>query len=96
MGRGAASPGREPAGGLQPGRAAAATASAATCHQKCRRNETFIFPNQNTRQMMPDFRLRLWVVSGYLPEHTLPAYRLAIQLGADYIEPDLVMTRDWD
>lgn len=32
--------------------------------------------------------------SGYLPEHTLPAYRLAIQLGADYIEPDLVMTRD--
>jgi len=32
--------------------------------------------------------------SGYLPEHTLPAYRLAIQLGADTIEPDLVMTRD--
>ncbi len=32
--------------------------------------------------------------SGYLPEHTLPAYRLAIQLGADFIEPDLVMTRD--
>ena len=32
--------------------------------------------------------------SGYLPEHTLPAYRLAIRLGADYIEPDLVMTRD--
>jgi len=32
--------------------------------------------------------------SGYLPEHTLPAYRLAIQLGADYVEPDLVMTRD--
>ncbi len=32
--------------------------------------------------------------SGYLPEHTLPAYRLAIQLGADFIEPDLVQTRD--
>lgn len=32
--------------------------------------------------------------SGYLPEHTLPAYRLGIRLGADYIEPDLVMTRD--
>lgn len=32
--------------------------------------------------------------SGYLPEHTLPAYRLAIQLGADFIEPDLVLTRD--
>jgi glycerophosphoryl diester phosphodiesterase len=32
--------------------------------------------------------------SGYLPEHTLASYRLAIQLGADYIEPDLVLTRD--
>lgn len=32
--------------------------------------------------------------SGYLPEHTLEAYELAIDLGADYIEPDLVMTRD--
>jgi glycerophosphoryl diester phosphodiesterase len=32
--------------------------------------------------------------SGYLPEHTLEAYALAIELGADYIEPDLVMTRD--
>jgi len=32
--------------------------------------------------------------SGYRPEHTLPAYELAVALGADYIEPDLVMTRD--
>jgi len=32
--------------------------------------------------------------SGYLPEHTLPGYRLAIKLGADYIEPDLVSTKD--
>ncbi len=32
--------------------------------------------------------------SGYLPEHTLEAYRLAIAQGADFIEPDLVMTRD--
>ncbi len=32
--------------------------------------------------------------SGYVPEHTLEAYRLAIEQGADYIEPDLVMTRD--
>jgi glycerophosphoryl diester phosphodiesterase len=31
--------------------------------------------------------------SGYLPEHTLEAYALAIELGADY-EPDLVMTKD--
>jgi glycerophosphoryl diester phosphodiesterase len=32
--------------------------------------------------------------SGYLPEHTLEGYALAIALGADYVEPDLVMTRD--
>ncbi len=32
--------------------------------------------------------------SGYRPEHTLEAYTLAIQQGANYIEPDLVMTRD--
>jgi glycerophosphoryl diester phosphodiesterase len=32
--------------------------------------------------------------SGYLPEHTLAAYFVAIQQGADYIEPDLVLTRD--
>src|SRR3954453_11951003 len=31
---------------------------------------------------------------GYRPEHTLASYRLAIELGADYIEPDLVSTRD--
>ncbi len=32
--------------------------------------------------------------SGHLPEHTLPGYALAILQGADYIEPDLVATRD--
>jgi glycerophosphoryl diester phosphodiesterase len=32
--------------------------------------------------------------SGYAPEHTLAAYFLALQTGADFIEPDLVMTRD--
>jgi glycerophosphoryl diester phosphodiesterase len=32
--------------------------------------------------------------SGHLPEHTLAAYALAIEQGADYIEPDLVATRD--
>jgi glycerophosphoryl diester phosphodiesterase len=31
---------------------------------------------------------------GYRPEHTIESYRLAIRLGADYVEPDLVATRD--
>ncbi|MEG9224524.1 glycerophosphodiester phosphodiesterase [Aeromicrobium sp. Sec7.5] len=32
--------------------------------------------------------------SGYRPEHTIESYRLAIEMGADVIEPDLVSTRD--
>jgi hypothetical protein len=32
--------------------------------------------------------------SGYAPEHTIPAYDLALALGADYIEQDLQLTSD--
>ena len=32
--------------------------------------------------------------SGYLPEHTIPAYTFAVAQGADFIEPDIVMTKD--
>ena len=32
--------------------------------------------------------------AGYLPDHTLEGYKLAIQNGADFIEPDLVATKD--
>lgn len=32
--------------------------------------------------------------SGELPEHTIEAYARAIELGADFIEPDLVITKD--
>ncbi|HEX2729502.1 MAG TPA: glycerophosphodiester phosphodiesterase [Rubrobacteraceae bacterium] len=32
--------------------------------------------------------------SGYAPEHTIPAYDLALKMGADYIEQDLQLTRD--
>lgn len=32
--------------------------------------------------------------SGYLPEHTLPAKSLAYEMGADYLEQDVVATRD--
>lgn len=32
--------------------------------------------------------------SGYFPEHTLEGYRAAAAMGADYIEPDLVVTKD--
>ena len=32
--------------------------------------------------------------SGYVPEHTLVSYFIAIAQGADYVEPDLVMTKE--
>jgi glycerophosphoryl diester phosphodiesterase len=32
--------------------------------------------------------------AGYRPEHTLASYRTAARIGADYIEPDLVSTKD--
>lgn len=32
--------------------------------------------------------------SGHRPEHTLAAYRLAVEMGADVIEPDVVSTKD--
>ena len=32
--------------------------------------------------------------SGLRPEHTLAAYALAVEQGADFIEPDLVLTKD--
>ena len=32
--------------------------------------------------------------SGHRPEHTLSSYRLGIEMGSDFIEPDLVLTKD--
>src|SRR5215212_8390963 len=32
--------------------------------------------------------------SAYRPEHTIGSYTLAIEMGADYIEPDLCFTKD--
>ena len=32
--------------------------------------------------------------SGYLPEHTLPAKAMAYAMNADYLEQDVVMTKD--
>src|SRR5450631_1225648 len=32
--------------------------------------------------------------AGYRPEHTLASYELAARMGADFLEPDLVSTKD--
>lgn len=51
----------------------------------------FVFP---TLSGSPPIVIAHRGASGYLPEHTLAAYELAIEQGADFIEPDLVSTKD--
>lgn len=49
-------------------------------HQGHHRSEPLVFAHRGA--------------SGHRPEHTLAAYQLAIEQGADYVEPDLVSTKD--
>lgn len=50
------------------------------------------------RKVLPPYRKPSLIAhrgaSAYAPEHTLAAYTLALEQGADFIEPDLQMTRD--
>lgn len=56
---------------------------------------TTVTEAEQRRSRMPDpLVISHRGASGYRPEHTEAAYRLAVQQGADYIEPDLVMTKD--
>jgi len=62
-------------------------------------NPTQIATSETDRPQRQHPHQRLIVIahrgaSGYRPEHTLEAYRLAIRQGADFIEPDLVATKD--
>jgi glycerophosphoryl diester phosphodiesterase len=51
-------------------------------------------PDRRIQQLDEPLVLGHRGASGYRPEHTLASYRLAIKQGADYIEPDLVSTKD--
>ncbi|MBE9169851.1 esterase-like activity of phytase family protein [Pleurocapsales cyanobacterium LEGE 06147] len=51
-------------------------------------------PNLNTLNGQEPLVIGHRGASGKLPEHTLEAYKLAIEQGADFIEPDLVATKD--
>lgn len=57
-----------------------------------------LFPAPSSARDDDDFRKPLVIghrgTHGYLPAHTLEGYALAIELGADFIEPDLVATKD--
>jgi glycerophosphoryl diester phosphodiesterase len=56
---------------------------------------------QNAAEAEPQFQMKTTPIvighrgaAGYRPEHTIEGYTLAIQMGADFIEPDLVLTKD--
>jgi glycerophosphoryl diester phosphodiesterase len=49
---------------------------------------------QSTLDGQPPIVIAHRGASGERPEHTIAGYKLAIDLGADYIEPDLVLTKD--
>jgi glycerophosphoryl diester phosphodiesterase len=51
-------------------------------------------PKLNTLDGKPPLVIGHRGASGLRPEHTLASYGLAIELGADFIEPDLVSTKD--
>jgi glycerophosphoryl diester phosphodiesterase len=51
-------------------------------------------PKLNTLDGQPPLVIGHRGTAGLRPEHTLASYGLAIELGADFIEPDLVSTKD--
>lgn len=51
-------------------------------------------PRRNTLSGEPTLVIGHRGASGELPEHTLESYRRAIEQGADFVEPDLVLTKD--
>ncbi len=78
---------------VTPAASATATASAAPAAQS-----TVQFtsgnPGYREKDMIDPLVVAHRGASGYRPEHTLAAYDLGVGMGADYIEPDLVMTKD--
>jgi glycerophosphoryl diester phosphodiesterase len=54
----------------------------------------FMTMGSNAQYARPKTNVAHRGASGYAPEHTLAAYRLAIEMGADYVEQDLAVTKD--
>ncbi|MGE9781153.1 glycerophosphodiester phosphodiesterase family protein [Janibacter sp. G368] len=71
-----------------------ATSTAATAAPDAQVQAASGKPGYREKNMADPLVLAHRGASGYRPEHTLAAYDLAVEQGADYIEPDLVMTKD--
>lgn len=71
--------------------AAALAVAAVAAHGQAGRKEP---PMTRQTPLSPVIVIAHRGVSGLRPEHTIAAYTLAIEQGADFIEPDLVLTKD--
>lgn len=71
-----------------------ATSTAATAAPDAQVQAASGNPGYREKKMADPLVLAHRGASGYRPEHTLAAYDLAVEQGADYLEPDLVMTKD--
>ena len=58
---------------------------------RAQNTSTMVFP---TLSGAPPLVIGHRGAAGHRPEHTLASYELAIDYGVDFIEPDLVSTRD--
>lgn len=67
---------------------------AACSHIEQRPGARPLSENEKTLDGSPPLIIAHRGASGYLPEHTLAAYERAVEMGADFIEPDLVVTKD--
>lgn len=58
--------------------------------------QTVVMPHAHSslKALSPPIVIAHRGASGLRPEHTLASYTLAIEQGADFIEPDLVLTKD--
>src|SRR4028118_1515096 len=72
----------------------APTAGAAPDKASTADSNVLSFPDQRSTTDSTVLNVGHRGASGYAPEHTIPAYDLALEQGADYIEIDLQMTAD--
>jgi glycerophosphoryl diester phosphodiesterase len=68
--------------------------SAATLVTACATESRPMKPSFQTLNKQAPIIIAHRGASGHRPEHTLSSYRLGIEMGADFIEPDLVLTKD--
>jgi glycerophosphoryl diester phosphodiesterase len=71
-----------------------ATAPTTSTVEVCHKNSLIVPVEAQNQRRSRTLTIAHRGASYHLPEHSLEAYRLALELGADFIEPDLVVSSD--